>query len=57
MHVVSVSADKRIHIVPVNIGQDLGSRVEISQGLHGGETLVSNPSDLLNDGQRVSIAQ
>jgi RND family efflux transporter MFP subunit len=57
MHVVSVSEDKRVHIVPVNIGQDLGSRVEISQGLHGGETLVSNPSDLLNDGQRVSIAQ
>jgi RND family efflux transporter MFP subunit len=57
MHVVSVSADKRIHIVPVNIGRDLGSRVEISQGLHGGETLVSNPSDLLNDGQMVSIAQ
>jgi RND family efflux transporter MFP subunit len=57
MHVVSVSADKRIHILPVNIGQDLGARVEISQGLHGGETLVSNPSDLLNNGQRVSIAQ
>ncbi len=57
MHVVSVSEDKRVHIVPVNIGQDLGSRVEISQGLHGGETLVSNPSDLLYDGQRVSIAQ
>jgi RND family efflux transporter MFP subunit len=57
MHVVSVSADNRVHIVPVNIGLDLGSRVEISQGLHGGENLVSNPSDLLNDGQRVSIAQ
>ena len=57
MHVVSVSADRRIHIIPVNIGLDLGARVEISQGLHGGETLVSNPSDLLNDGQRVSIAQ
>jgi RND family efflux transporter MFP subunit len=57
MHVVSVSEDNRVHIVPVNIGQDLGSRVEIAQGLHGGETLVSNPSDLLHDGQRVSIAQ
>ncbi len=57
MHVVSVSADNRVHIVPVSIGQDLGSHVEISQGLHGGETLVSNPSDLLNDGQKVSLAQ
>jgi RND family efflux transporter MFP subunit len=57
IHVVSVSADSRVHFVPVDIGQDMGDEVEISQGLHGGETLVSNPSDLLSDGQKVSIAQ
>jgi RND family efflux transporter MFP subunit len=57
MHVVSVSADSRVHFVPVDIGQDMGDQVEISQGLHGGETLVSNPSDLLSEGQKVSIAQ
>ncbi len=57
MHVVTVSADDRVHFVPVDIGQDLGSQVEISQGLRGGETLVSNPSDLLSDGDKVSIAQ
>jgi RND family efflux transporter MFP subunit len=57
MHVVSVSADSRVHFVPVDIGEDLGAQVEISQGLHGGETLVSNPSDLLSEGQKVSIAQ
>ncbi|HWZ49943.1 MAG TPA: efflux RND transporter periplasmic adaptor subunit [Granulicella sp.] len=57
MHVVSVSADSRVHFVPVDIGQDMGAQVEVSQGLHGGETLVSNPSDLLHDGQKVSVAQ
>jgi RND family efflux transporter MFP subunit len=57
MHVVSVSADSRVHLVPVDIGQDQGSQVEISQGLRGGETLVSNPSDLLSDGEKVSIVQ
>jgi RND family efflux transporter MFP subunit len=57
MHVVSVSADSRVHFVPVDIGQDMGSQVAISQGLRGGETLVSNPSDLLSDGQKVSIAK
>jgi RND family efflux transporter MFP subunit len=57
MHVVSVSADSRVHFVAVDIGQDQGSQVEISQGLHGGETLVSNPSDLLSDGAKVSIVQ
>jgi RND family efflux transporter MFP subunit len=57
MHVVTVSADNRVHFVTVDIGQDLGSQMEISQGLRGGETLVSNPSDLLNDGDKVSVAQ
>jgi RND family efflux transporter MFP subunit len=57
MHVVSVSADSRVHFVRVDIGQDMGDEVAISQGLHGGEILVSNPSDLLSDGQKVSIAQ
>ena len=55
MHVVSVSADSRVHFVAVDIGQDQGSDVEISQGLRGGETLVSNPSDLLSDGEKVSV--
>lgn len=55
MHVVSVSADSRVHFVAVDIGQDQGSQVEISEGLRGGETLVSNPSDLLSDGEKVSV--
>ena len=57
MHVVSVSADSRVHFVAVDIGQDQGSQVEISQGLRGGETLVSNPSDLLSDGEKVSVVR
>lgn len=57
MHVVCVSADSRVHFVAVDIGQDQGSRVEIAQGLHGGETLVSNPSDLLSDGEKVSVVR
>jgi RND family efflux transporter MFP subunit len=57
MHVVSVSADNRVHFVTVDIAQDQGSRVEIAQGLRGGEKLVSNPSDLLSDGEKVSVVQ
>jgi RND family efflux transporter MFP subunit len=57
MHVVSVTRDDRVHFVPVDVGPDMGSQIEISSGLHGGESLVTNPSDLLSDGQRVSIAQ
>lgn len=55
-HVVTVSGNT-VHFVPVEIGQDLGSEVEILQGLHGNEMLVSNPSDLLSDGQTVEVAR
>jgi RND family efflux transporter MFP subunit len=55
-HVVAVAND-HVHFIPVHIGQDLGSQIEISQGLHGGESLVTNPSDLLSEGQKVSIAE
>lgn len=56
-HVVSVDSQDRVHFVPVSIGQDLGTTYSISNGLHGGESLVTNPSDLLNEGQKVAIAQ
>jgi len=56
-HVVTVSADDTVHFIPVVIGQDMGAQVEISHGIHYGERLVSNPSDLLSDGQKVSVAR
>jgi RND family efflux transporter MFP subunit len=56
-HVVAVTPDDHVHFIPVHIGQDMGSEIEISHGLHGGETLVTNPSDLLSEGQKVSIAE
>jgi RND family efflux transporter MFP subunit len=56
-HVVTVASDDTVHFVPVDIGQDMGAQVEISQGLRGGERLVSNPSDLLSNGQKVSVVQ
>jgi multidrug efflux pump subunit AcrA (membrane-fusion protein) len=56
-HVVAVTADDKVHFIPVDVGQDMGSQIEISTGLHGGESLVTNPSDLLSEGQRVSLAE
>lgn len=57
MHVVSVAADNTVHFVPVDIGRDMGAQVEIVAGLHGGESLVTNPSDLLQAGEKVTVAQ
>ena len=56
-HVVAVTPDDHVHFIPVTIGQDMGAQIEISRGLHGGESLVTNPSDLLSEGQKVSIAE
>jgi RND family efflux transporter MFP subunit len=56
-HVVAVTPDDHVHFIPVHVGQDLGSQIEISHGLQGGESLVTNPSDLLSEGQKVSIAE
>jgi RND family efflux transporter MFP subunit len=55
MHVVAVDASHTIHLVPVTIGKDMGKEVEILNGLHGNESLVSSPSDLLNEGEHVEV--
>ena len=55
MHVVAVDASHTIHFVPVAIGKDMGKEVEILNGLHGNESLVSSPSDLLNEGEHVEV--
>ena len=55
-HVVAVTPDDHVHFIPVEVGQDMGSQIEISHGLQGGESLVTNPSDLLSEGQKVSVA-
>lgn len=55
MHVVAVTADKRLRFLPVEVGQDLGTKVEIVHGLTGQESLVSSPGDLLSDGQQVEV--
>jgi RND family efflux transporter MFP subunit len=56
-HVVTVASDDTVHFIPVDIGQDMGAQVEISHGLRSGERLVSNPSDLLSNGEKVSVVQ
>ncbi|HMH11508.1 MAG TPA: efflux RND transporter periplasmic adaptor subunit [Edaphobacter sp.] len=55
MHVVTIDASQTIHFVPVTIGKDMGKEVEILNGLHGSESLVASPSDLLNEGEHVEI--
>lgn len=55
MHVVAVGDDRKVHFVPVVIGRDMGTQVEILRGIGGADTLVASPSDLLHDGQDVEV--
>lgn len=55
MHVVTVVNKDKIHFIPVAIGRDMGTQVEILNGLEGSESLVASPSDLLNEGQSVEV--
>lgn len=49
--VVTVTEDGHIHFLPVELGRDLGSEVEVLSGLKGNERVVTNPSDTLAEGQ------
>jgi len=55
MHVVTVDQDHKLHFVPVTVGRDMGTQVEVVNGLQGSESLVASPSDPLNDGQIVEV--
>lgn len=55
MHVVKVGDNRKIHYVPVVIGRDMGTQVEILRGVESSDALVASPSDLLHDGQDVEV--
>jgi RND family efflux transporter MFP subunit len=51
--VALVRPDNRIHLQKIEAGRDYGDRLEVMSGLHEGETIVSNPADVLNEGTEV----
>jgi RND family efflux transporter MFP subunit len=55
--VVYVYADGRVERVPVEIGTYTETRIEITSGLDGGETIALTSSADLEDGMRVQIGE
>jgi len=53
---VGVVKNGIVSLVPVTIGRDFGTSVEIVSGLTGSESVVVNPPDSLADGQPVAVA-
>ena len=53
--VAVVGPDHKVHLKPINIGRDFGTKVEILGGLDPNDQMVVNPADSLEDGQEVNI--
>jgi hypothetical protein len=50
-----VQSDGKVEIRKVQIGKDLGARLEIVKGVSLTDQLIVNPSDSLNDGMKVHV--
>ena len=54
---VAVVRDGRAQLVPVTIGRDYGTNVEVLSGLQPTDQVIAAPSDSLTSGTRVEIAR
>jgi RND family efflux transporter MFP subunit len=52
-----VKPDGKVEIRPIKIGRDLGSKLEVVDGLAENDRVVMNPSDSLANGMVVQLAQ
>ena len=52
-----VDPDDTLHFRPVVLGRDFGGEIEIASGITGDEKVVTTPSAVLADGQRVEPVQ
>jgi multidrug efflux pump subunit AcrA (membrane-fusion protein) len=53
---VGVVRDGRAELVPIKIGRDFGSTVEVVNGLQPTDHVIVNPSDSLTSGTRVQVS-
>ena len=54
--VATVGAENRAVLVPVTLGRDFGTRIEVRSGLAPDARVIDSPPDSLLDGQAVRIA-
>ncbi len=55
--VAVVGADKKVQLRPIDIGRDYGTTLEVLGGITPADQIIINPSDSLEDGQQVELAQ
>jgi membrane fusion protein, multidrug efflux system len=52
-----IGPGSKVQLRPINIGRDYGTTLEILGGVSTADQVVINPSDSLEDGQQVNLAQ
>jgi RND family efflux transporter MFP subunit len=55
LRAVTVDADHKTHLVPLSIGRDYGTTLEVLQGLNAQDWIVVNPADSLDEGVQVNV--
>jgi RND family efflux transporter MFP subunit len=55
--VAVVGSDRKVQLRPISIGRDYGATLEVLAGVSPADQIVVNPSDSLEDGQPVNVAQ
>jgi hypothetical protein len=53
---VGVVRNGHAELVPITIGRDFGTTVEVVAGLHSTDQVIVNPSDSLTSGSRVQVS-
>jgi multidrug efflux pump subunit AcrA (membrane-fusion protein) len=53
--VLALDAQKKVRFHTVTLGRNLGTEIEIANGLPAGATIIRNPSDSLKDGAAVTV--
>ncbi len=57
MQVAVVKNGKTVSLIPITIGRDFGTEIEVVSGLKGDEAIVLNPPDSLANGSVVRLAE
>jgi RND family efflux transporter MFP subunit len=57
LRVATLVQSDRVHLLPVVLGRDFGTEVEVLDGLTGHEAIVVNPPDGIREGDRVRVVQ
>jgi RND family efflux transporter MFP subunit len=56
VRVATVAPGNRAALVPVTLGRDFGTKVEVTSGLAPGALVIDSPPDSLIDGQEIRVA-